>query len=327
MKRRDFIAGLGGAAATWPLVARAQQPPSGRTYRIGTISLATGPSTPDEGFRQGLQSLGYREGHNVVLISRWAAGDQGRLHGFVKELLSLKVDVIVSGTTEAILAVRRINQAIPIVMTTIADPMGSGLIESLARPGGNTTGMTQFSNDLAAKRVEILRELVPTIRRVAVLAYWPHPPTVQLFREVEDATRTLGLEFELLKAGSFDAIENAFETLTRDRAEGVIVQSNAVWNRQLRQIVDLANKRRLSAIHDSADFPRAGGLISYGPDRYDLARRAATYVDKIFKGAKPSELPVEQPVKFELVINLKTAKALGLTVPPTLLARADEVIE
>ena len=179
--------------------------------------------------------------------------------------------------------------------------MGSGLIESLARPGGNTTGMTQFSNDLAAKRVEILRELVPTIRRVAVLAYWPHPPTVQLFREVEDAARTLGLEFQLLKAGSFDAIENAFETLTRDRAEGVIVQSNAVWNCQLRQIADLANKRRLSAIHDFADFPRAGGLISYGPDRYDLARRAATYVDKIFKGAKPSELPVEQPVKFELV--------------------------
>ena len=212
-------------------------------------------------------------------------------------------------------------------MTTTSDPIGSGLIASLARPGGNTTGVTQFSTDLVGKRVEILHELVPTIKQLAVLAYWPHPPTEQLFREAEDAAKVLGLKLQLLKAGGFEEIESAFEAMARERADGVIVQSNAVWNRHLRQVADLANKRRLPVIHESADFPRAGGLISYGPDRYDLGRRAAIYVDKIFKGAKPPDLPVEQPVKFEMVINRGAAKTIGITIPQSIEVRADEVIE
>lgn len=327
LRRRDLIKAIGSAVVVWPLHAHAQQPAPDRTYRIGTISLAVGPSTPDEGFRKGLHDLGYREGRDIIIISRWAAGDLGRLRRFVEELLSLNVDVIVSGTTEAILAVRRISQMVPIVMTTIADPLGSGLIASLALPGGNTTGLTQFSNDLTGKRVEILRELVPAIKQIAVLAYWPHPPSVQLFREAEDAAQTQSLKLQLVKAGSFEEIEKAFEAMTREGADGVIVQSNAVWNRHLRQIAQLANNRRLPAMHESADFPRAGGLVSYGPDRFDLGRRAAGYVDKILKGARPAALPVEQPTKFELVINLKTAKVLGLEVPSTLLALAAEVIE
>jgi putative ABC transport system substrate-binding protein len=327
VKRREFITLIGGAAAAWPLAARAQQPVPRRVYRIGSISLAVGPSTPDEGFRKGLHDLGYREGYDIIFISRWAAGNQGRLGGLVEELLSLDVDVIVSGTTEAILAVRRINQTIPIVMTTTSDPIGSGLIASLARPGGNTTDVTQFSTDLVGKRAEILHELVPTIKQLAVLAYWPHPPTEQLFREAEDAAKALGLKLQLLKAGGFDEIESAFEAMARERADGVIVQSNAVWNRHLGQVAHLANKRRLPAIHESADFPRAGGLISYGPDRYDLGRRAAIYVDRIFKGAKSPDLPVEQPVKFEMVINRGTANTIGITIPQSIEVRADEVIE
>jgi putative ABC transport system substrate-binding protein len=237
------------------------------------------------------------------------------------------VDVIVSGTTEAILAVRRIDETVPIVMTAIADPIGSGLIASLARPGGNTTGLTLLSTDLASKRLQLLRELVPYVKQVALLAYWPHQPTTLLFNETSDAAQKLGLQIQLHKASSIDEIENAFETMTREHAEAVIVQQNAAWSRYLRQIAEAANKRRLPAIHEASDFPRVGGLISYGPSRFDLGRRAANYVDKILKGAKPSDLPVEQPTKFELVINLKTAKALGLTVPPGMLVAADEVIE
>ena len=233
-----------------------------------------------------------------------------------------------SGTTEAILAIRRIDRTIPVVMSAISDPIGSGLIASLARPGGNTTGLTLLSTDLAAKRLQLLRELVPHVKRVAVLAYWPHQPTTLLFREHRMAAEKLDVQLQLHKAESIDEIENAFEIMTREGAEAVIVQQNSAWNGYLKQIADLANKRRLPAIHEfSSDFPSAGGLASYGPSRFDLGRRAAFYVDKILKGAKPSDLPVEQPTKFELVLNRKTAKALGLTVPPTLLASADEVIE
>ena len=327
MRRREFIAFLVGAAATWPVAARAQQASDAKIHRIGFISLSGGPSATDKGFQKGLRDLGYLEGQNVVIVFRWASGNQQQLPELVSELLSLRVDVIVSGTTEAILAIRRIDKTIPVVMSAISDPIGSGLIASLARPGGNTTGLTLLSTDLAAKRLQLLRELVPHVKRVAVLAYWPHQPTTLLFRETSDAAEKLDVQLQLHKAESIDEIENAFEIMTREGAEAVIVQQNSAWNGYLKQIADLANKRRLPAIHKSSDFPSAGGLASYGPSRFDLGRRAAFYVDKILKGAKPSDLPVEQPTKFELVLNRKTAKALGLTVPPTLLASADEVIE
>jgi ABC-type uncharacterized transport system substrate-binding protein len=327
MRRREFIKVIAASAAAWPIAARAQQASDAKVYRIGLISLSGGPSATDKGFQKGLRDLGYLEGQNVVLVFRWASGSQQQLPEFVTELLSLRVDVIVSGTTEAILAVRRIDQTIPVVMTAISDPMGSGLVASLARPGGNTTGLTLLSTDLAAKRLQLLRELVPHVKQIAVLAYWPHEPTTLLYRETSDAAEKLDVQVRLHKAGSIDEIENVFEIMAREGAEAVIVQQNAAWSSHLKQIADLANKRRLPAIHESSDFPSAGGLVSYGPSRFDLGRRAAFYVDKILKGAKPSDLPVEQPVKFELVLNRKTAKALGITVPPTLLAQADEVIE
>jgi len=327
VKRRKFIRLLGGAAATWPLAARAQQASDSKVHRIGLISLSSGPSATDKGFQKGLKDLGYLEGENVVIVFRWASGNQQQLPELVSELLSLRVDIIVSGTTEAILAVRRIDKTIPIVMSAISDPIGSGLIASLARPGGNTTGLTLLSTDLAAKRLQLVRELVPHVKQVAVLAYWPHQPTTLLFRETSDAAEKLGVQVHLHKAGNIDEIESAFDIMTREGAGAVIVQQNAAWSGYLKQIADLANKRRLPAVHESSDFPSAGGLASYGPSRFDLGRRAAFYVDKILKGAKPSDLPVEQPTKFELVLNRKTAKALGITVSPTLLAQADDVIE
>src|SRR5262245_13708501 len=213
MRRRDFIKVIGGAAATWPVAVHAQQAPDAKLFRIGLISLSGGPSATDKGLQKGLRDLGYLEGQNVVLVFRWASGNQQQLPEFVSELLSLRVDVIVSGTTEAILAVRRVDKTIPVVMTTISDPIGSGLVASLSRPGGNTTGLTLLSTDLAAKRLQLLRELVPHVKRVAVLAYWPHEPTTLLFRETSDAAEKLGVQVRLHKAGSIDEIENAFEIM------------------------------------------------------------------------------------------------------------------
>jgi putative ABC transport system substrate-binding protein len=294
MRRREFIAFLNGAEA-WPVSAGAQQAPDAKLYRIGLISLSGGPSATDKGFQKGLKELGYLEGQNVVIIFRWASGNQQQLPDLVSELLSLRVDVIVSGTTEAILTVRRIDKIVPIVMTTVSDPIGSGLITSLARPGGNTTGLTLLSTDLAAKRLQLLRELVPHAKRVAVLAYWPHQPTSLLFGEISDAAKKLDIQVQLHKAGSIAEIENAFEIMKREGADAVIVQQNAAWSSYFKQIADLANRQRLPAIHESSDFP--------------------------------SFLPVEQPTKFELVLNRKSAGALDISVPATLLAQADEVIE
>jgi putative tryptophan/tyrosine transport system substrate-binding protein len=327
MRRREFIVFLSGTAITWPVSAGAQQTSDAKLSRIGLISLSGGPSATDKGFQKGLKDLGYLEGQNVVIIFRWASGNQQQLADLVSELLSLRVDVIVSGTTEAILAIRRINKIVPIVMSTVSDPIGSGLITSLARPGGNTTGLTLLSTDLAAKRLQLLRELVPHAKRVAVLAYWPHQPTSLLFAETSDAAEKLNIQVQLHKAGSIDEIENAFEIMKREGADAVVVQQNAAWNSHLKQIAGLANNRRLPAIHESSDFPSVGGLVSYGPSRFDLGRRAAFYVDRILKGSKPSDLPVEQPTKFELVLNRKTAGALDISVPATLLSHADEVIE
>ena len=327
MRRREFIAFLSGAAMTLPVSAGAQQASAAKLYRIGLISLSGGPSATEKGFQKGLKDLGYLEGQNVVIIFRWASGNQQQLPDLVSELLSLRVDVIVSGTTEAILAVRRADKIVPIVMSTVSDPIGSGLITSLARPGGNTTGLTLLSTDLAAKRLQLLRELVPRAKRLAVLAYWPHQPTSLLFDENSDAAKKLDIQIQLHKAGSIDEIENAFEIMKLEGADAVIVQQNAAWSSHLKQIADLANRQRLPAIHESSDFPSVGGLVSYGPSRFDVGRRAAFYVDKVLKGAKPSDLPVEQPTKFELVLNRKTAAALDISVPATLLAQADEVIE
>ena len=323
MKRREFITLLGGAVA-WPLAARAQQP--SKVARIGVLSLSAGPSPVDEGFQNGLRQLGYVEGQNLVMLYRWAAGKKERLVDLAIELLQLKVAVFVSGSTEAIIAIRSINSAIPIVMTNISDPIGSGLVASFARPGGNTTGLTLYSSDLAGKRLELLREVVPRLHRVSILVERDHPPTVSLVKETEAAAQALQLELQIPQVRP-DLIADAFRSVSKEETDGIIVQQTASLNAHIRQITDLAIRHQLPTMQETRSFVEAGGLMAYGPNRSALGERAAWYVDRILKGTNPADLPIEQPTKFELAINLKTAKALGLTVPPSLLTRADEVIE
>ena len=320
MRRREFITLLGGAAAAWPLTARAQQ--ASKVVRIGILSLGSGPSLADEGFRNGLRQLGYVEGQNLVMLYRWAAGSKERLFDLAIELLQLKVDVFASGSTEAIVAIRSVNSAIPVVMTNISDPIGSGLVASFARPGGNTTGLTMYSSDLAGKRLELLREVVPQLRRVAILVERDHPPTATLVKETEAAAQALQVELQVLQVRP-DLIADAFRSVSKEKTDGLVVQQTA----SLRQIADLAISHQLPTIQESLSFVEAGGLMAYGPNRAALGERAAWYADRILKGTNPANLPIEQPTKFELAINLKTAKWLGLTIPPTLITTADKVIE
>jgi ABC-type uncharacterized transport system substrate-binding protein len=324
MNRREFITLIGGAAAAWPLAVGAQQP--GKLARVGFISLSAGPSPNTEGFQHGLRQLGYVEGQNFVLLYRWAAGRSERLVNLASELLQLKVDVFASATTEAIVAIRTVNKTIPVVMTGISDPIGNGLVASLARPGGNTTGVTVFSTELAGKRLELLKDIVPRLARVAVLAQRDHPPTATLIEETQAAAKILRIEMQILEVRPGE-IAGAFGAIAKEHPDAVIVQQTASFNAHIQQIADLAISYRLPTIHQARDFVEAGGLMAYGPSRFALGERAAWYVDRILKGTSPADLPVEQPTKFELVVNLKTARALGLTVPPSLLAIANEVIE
>jgi putative ABC transport system substrate-binding protein len=324
MKRREFITLLGGAAAMWPLVARGQQ--AGRLVRIGFLSGGAGPNPNVYGFQHGLRQLGYVEGRNLVLIYRWATAQRASVVDLSQELLELNVDVLASHTTEAIAAIRSLNAAVPVVMTAISDPIGSGLVASFARPGGNTTGLTLFSNELAGKRLEMLGQLVPQFRRVAILAERDRPPTATLVSETQTAAHALNLALQTYEVRP-EEIAEALRSIGQERADAVIVQQNLSFTPYLRQIADLAISYRLPTVHPTREFVEAGGLLAYGPNLFALGERAAWYVDRILKGTKPADLPVEQPTKFELILNLKTAKALGLQVPPSLLATADELIE
>ena len=324
MKRREFITLLGGAAAMWPLVARGQQ--EGRLVRIGFLSGGAGPNPNVYGFQHGLRQLGYVEGQNLVLIYRWAAAQRASVVDLAQELLELNVDVLASHTTEAIAAIRSLNAAVPVVMTAISDPIGSGLVASFARPGGNTSGVTLFSNELAGKRLEMLGQLVPQFRRVAILAERDRPPTATLVSETQTAAHALNLALQTYEVRP-EEIAEALRSIGQERADAVIVQQNLSFTPYLRLIADLAISYRLPTVHPTREFVEAGGLLAYGPNLFALGERAAWYVDRILKGTKPADLPVEQPTKFELILNLKTAKALGLQVPPSLLATADELIE
>ena len=323
MQRRELITLLGGVAA-WPLAARAQQP--GRLVRIGFLSGGAGPNPNVYGFQHGLRQLGYVEGQNLVLIYRWAAAQRVRVVDLARELLELNVDILASHTTEAIAAIRSLNTAIPVVMTAISDPIGNGLVASFARPGGNTTGVTLFSNELAGKRLEMLNQLVPQLRRVAILAERDRPPTATLVSETQAAAQTLRLALRTFEVRP-EEIAEALRSIDRERADAVIVQQNLSFTPHLRQIADLAISYRLPTVHPTREFVEAGGLLAYGPSLFALGERAGWYVDRILKGTKPVDLPVEQPTKFEVILNLKTAKALGLTIPDKLMAVADEVIE
>ena len=325
MKRRDFISLLGGAAA-WPLAARAQQ--AGKLPTIGFLGAAT-PSAWSQrvaAFVQRLRELGWTEGRTVVVEYRWAEGRSERFLEIAAEFAQLKVDVIVAAGTPAVLAARQATSVVPIVFVGAGDPVGTGLVASLPRPGGNVTGLSAQTTDTVGKRLELLRELMPGIRRLAIMGNVDNPVSVLEMREIGAACAALGLEADALEIRRTADIVPAFEALKRG-AEALYVQADPLVIANQIRINTLALGMRLPTMHGLREYVEAGGLMSYGPNFPDLFRRAADFVDKILRGAKPSDIPVEQPTKFELVINLITAKALGLEIPPTLLARADEVIE
>ena len=325
-KRREFITLLGGTAA-WPLAARAQQ--AGKVHRIGVLeTISTTLNVANfYALREGLRQLGYAEGQNLVIEYRSADGRDDRFPGLARELLALKVDVIVTRGTPAAKAVKNATSTVPVVMTASGDPVGVGLVTSLARPGGNITGLSAIVGELSPKRLELIREIVPGLARIAVLADTSNDAVRRDWARIETAARSLGVQSQLLDLRESDALGPTFDDASARRADALVVVIDAITQANQQRIVDLAMKHRLPAIYSSREFVDAGGLMSYGVSYPDLYRRAATYVDKILKGTKPADLPVVQPTKFELVINLKTAKALGIEVPPTLSARADEVIE
>ena len=310
--------------------------PSGRVYRIGYPNLRSGPGAQDEAFLQGMRDLGYVVGRNLVIEYRWANNDMARFQAQVEELVRRNVDVIVTVGTPAIRVATLATRTIPIVMAAALDPVGAGLIASLVHPGGNVTGMSMFSTDLAAKRLQLLRELAPGLTRVAVLGWrvtgagqsppGQTPPEL-LVSATQAAGRQLGIGVSAQMVASGDDLPRAFAEFKRERTQALIVQSGVFGGEHLATILEMAAQQRLPDMHEARAFVDAGGLVSYGPDVNELYRKAATHVDRILKGAKPGDLPVEQPTKFELVINLKTAKALGLTIPKDMLLRADEVIQ
>jgi putative tryptophan/tyrosine transport system substrate-binding protein len=326
MRRRDFIMLL-GATATWPLEARAQ--PARKVYRIGMLETISETLNAANlaAFRESLHDLGYIERKNFVIEYRSADGRAERFADLATELVDLKVDLIVTRGTPATLAAKTATTTIPVVMAAVSEPFGSGLVVSLARPGGNITGLSSFATMLDAKRVELLREAVPGIARIATFLNMGNPVQSGEWKAIEVAAQSMGIQPQLVDLRRVEDIEPAFRAAIAQHAEALVVGIDAVMQANPRLIAELAAKHRLPAIYASREFVEAGGLLAYSVNYLDLYRRTAIYVDKILKGAKPADLPIEQPIKFELAINLTVAKALGLTVPPTLLARADELIE
>jgi ABC-type uncharacterized transport system substrate-binding protein len=327
MERRTFLAMLAGGFVAAPLAAEAQ--PARKVYRLGmleTRSTVLNAANVDA-FRQGLLELGYKEGQNLEIVYRSSDGRDERFPGLASELVRLKVDVILTRGTPAALAAKSATRTIPVVMAASGDPVGSGLVAGLGHPGGNVTGLSLFNVEIYAKRVELLRELVPRLTRIAGLFNMSNPVLPLQWKEVERTARSLGIRPQLLDVRRPEDLPRAFDAAAKQRAEALIVGLDGVTQGNLRLIAELAAKQRLPSIYGAKEYVDFGGLIAYGASDPHMYRQAATYVDKILKGAKPADLPVEQPTTFELVINLKTAKALGLKIPESLLQRADQVIE
>ena len=325
MKRRAFITLLGGAVA-WPLAARAQR--SGKLPTIGFLGAGTASTWSQRvaAFLQRLRELGWTEGGTVVMEVRWAEGLTERFAEIATEFVQLKVDAIVAAGTSAIIAAKQATSAVPIVFVGAGDPLGTGLVASLARPGGNLTGLSGQTTDTVGKRVELLREAVPGLRRLAIMWNADNPTNVLEMREVLTAARILGLQVDTMEIRHTRDIDTAFDTL-KPGIDALYVTADPLMITNQIRINTFALAARLPTMHGLREYVEAAGLMAYGPNFPDLFRRAAEYVDKILRGAKPTDIPVEQPTKFDLVINLITAKALRLTIPPTLLARADEVID
>ena len=328
IERRRFMALMAGGLLAAPRAAEAQQ--AGKVYRIGLLDY----SAPDparqawwNAFRQRMRELGYVEGQNVTFEPRWAQGDLDRVPKLAAELVGLKMDVIVTGGQVAAIAAKRATSTIPIVMGTGSDPVAVGLVASLRQPGGNVTGLTSINSELSGKRLELLRTVAPRAARIAILWDEGDAGSRLIVDETEAAAKTAGLTIHRVAVGSAAGLEAAFAAVVRGRAGALTIDSTARLFPYRKRIAELAVKHRLPAVAGLREYVEVGCLASYGTDYPDLFRRAAVYVDKILKGAKPGDLPIEQPTKFELVINLKTAKALGLTIPQSLLGRADEVIQ
>jgi len=332
MRRREFIKLVGGAAAAWPLSVNAQ--PSAKIPRIG--SMVTGSlQSPEarvqlDAFRQGLRQLGYTEGRNIAIEYRGADGRIERFPNLAAELVRLEVDLIFAANTRAALAARQATSTIPIVSAVMGDPVEDGLVASLAQPGGNVTGLTFLAPELTAKRMQLLKDALPNVSRVAAL--W-HPGAYgertmdDMLKATESAARTLGVQLQLIEVRAAGELERAFSTMMKERAEALFLFPTPMLFLARRRIIELAATNRLPSVSQAREFVELGGLIAYGANINDLFRRSTVYVDKILKGAKPADLPVEQPTRFELVVNLKTAKTLGIDLPLGLMIRADEMIE
>ena len=327
--RRTFLGTLAGGLFAAPRAAGAQQ--AAKVYRLGLLG-GSPPNSPGgrrawEGFFQGMRELGYIEGQNILVEGRFYGDHTERLPALAAELVRLKVDVIVAGAAPAPEAAQRATSTIPIVMAIHGDPVGSGLVASLAKPGKNVTGVSTLGPELVGKRLQLLKEVIPGISRVAVLSNPTDTAQALLLREAQVAARSLKVRLQVLEARAPSDFAGAFSAMTKERARGVIILASSMFYAERIRIAELAARSRLPAIYGVKEYAEAGGLMAYGVNLGESFRRSATYVDKILKGAKPADLPVEQPTKFELVINLKAAKALGLTIPPSLLSRADEVIQ
>jgi ABC-type uncharacterized transport system substrate-binding protein len=329
MKRREFITLIGGAAATWPLATRAQQPD--RMRRIGVLMSVAADDPEGQArmvaFLQGLQQLGWTDGHNVRIDTRWTAGNPDDVRKYAAELVALAPDVILSPGSFTVGPLLGATRSVPIVFVHVPDPVGAGFVDSLARPGGNATGFTQFEYSTAGKWLELLKEIAPSVTRAAVLRDPAINAGIGQWSAIQSAATSLGVEVSPVNVRDDGEIKRAIMAFARDAKGGLIVTGSALAQVHRNLIISLAAQHKLPAVYFDRIFVIAGGLISYGPELYDMYRRAAGYVDRILKGEKPADLPVQASSKYALAINLKTAKALGITVPPSLLARADEIIE
>jgi putative ABC transport system substrate-binding protein len=326
-KRLALVVAFALSVLFTPPAAEAQQ--RVRLPRIGYLGTSSASLEPElvKAFQKGLRDFGYVEGQNIAIEYRWAEGNDHRLPDLVADLVRLKVDLILTAGTPGALAAKRATQTIPIVMAVTGDAVGAGLVSSLARPGGNLTGLTAMVPDLEGKRLELLREVFPTLTTVAVLLNTANPYNTIVWEQTQVSARALGVKVQPVDLRGPEEFKDAFAKLVRQRPDGLVMLADRFLLAHRTQIVDFVAKNRLPAIYPYRDFVVAGGLMSYSPNYEDLFLRSATYVDKILKGAKPSDLPIERPTKFELVINLKTAKALGLTISPSVLMRADQVVE
>ena len=327
MQRREFITLLSGIVAAWPLAARAQQP--AKIPRIGFLgnSTATMEANPIGPLRDGLRELGYEEGRNVIIEFRWADGKYDQFPALVAELLAAKVDVIITAGTPATLAIKKATSTVPLVFIAVGDPVGTGVVPNLGRPGGNITGLSSIAPDLEGKRLELLREVVPKLSHVAFFLNPANAFHTASMRQARVAAQSLGIKLQPMEVNKSEQLDGAFASIVKEKPDALLILADRIFLHNRKRMMEFAIQQRLPSVNAYRELVEAGGLISYGPSYEDMHRRAAVYVDKILKGTKPADLPIEQPTKFTLLINLKTAKTLGLTVPPTLVARADELIE